>query len=139
MARKKKAGYFSNKEVLEFLKERNRLQELTERTRDEERQLWKIKENLGKAYFSISENLLRKPNFCNYDIATKTDMISDAVTNCLKAGEKYDVTYENPFAYFTQISWNAFIANIKIMKKRASIMVPITHVENMDGMDDTSE
>lgn len=139
MARKKKEGYFSNKDVLEFIRERNRLSALETPTKDEEKQLRRLKENIGKAYFRIAENLLRKPNFCNYDIATKSDMISDAITNCLKAGEKYDVTKENPFAYFTQISWNAFIANIKAMKKRASKEVPITHVENMDGAEDPME
>lgn len=139
MARKKKEGYFSNKDVLGFFIERNRLLEIENRNNEEDRLLRRLKENLGKAYFRIAENLLRKPNFCNYDIATKADMISDAVTNCLKAGEKYDTTKENPFAYFTQISWNAFIANIKTMKKRASKEVPITHVENMDGLEDSMD
>ena len=139
MAKKKKEGYFSNKEVLELIKERDLLSSMETLTREEGIRLRRIKENLGKAYFNISENLMRKPNFCNYDLATKAEMISDAVINCLKAGEKYDTTKENPFAYFTQISWNAFILNIKAMKKRAAFLVPITHVENMDGSEDNLE
>ena len=136
MAKKKKEGYFNNEEVLEFFKRRNHLKSLETRTREEDRELWKIKEKLGVLYFKISEGLLRRPNFCNYDIATKSEMISDAVFNCLKAGDNYDVKFDKPHAYFTQISWNAFILNIKNLKKRSGLILPLSHIENMEAGDD---
>lgn len=135
--RKKKAGYFNNEEMLDLFIERNRLRDIQEKTKEENIQLKKIENKIGILFFKISEGMLHRPNFCNYDSATKAEMISDAVYNCLRAGERYDVNYKNPFGYFSQISWNAFILNIKSMKKRTGIMVNISHVENLDGCDDT--
>lgn len=135
--RKKKAGYFNNEEMLDLFIERNRLREISEKSKEENLQLKKIDNKIGILFFKISEGMLHRPNFCNYDSATKAEMISDAVYNCLRAGERYDVSFKNPFGYFSQISWNAFILNIKSMKKRTGIMVNISHVENLDGCDDT--
>jgi hypothetical protein len=134
--RKKKADYFDNVEMINFIKRRDILEELSERTSEEEKELRRLKEKIGTLYFKISEGLMRRPNFCNYDAATKTDMISDAVFNCLKAGQSYDTKFTNPHAYFSQISWNAFILNIKAMKKRSTQSIPLSHVENLENYSD---
>lgn len=136
-AKKKKKGYFNNEDMLNLFIERNRLRLVENRTREEERNLFKVTEKIGVLYFKISENLLHRPNFCNYDLLTKAEMISDAVYNCLRAGENYDVKFTNPFAYFTQISWNAFIADIKAMKKRSQMLKSIDHVENMNDINES--
>jgi hypothetical protein len=54
-------------------------------------------------------------------------MVMDAVENCLKAIENYDVDaatrsgLPNAFAYFTQISWYAFLRRIQKEKKQQDI------------------
>lgn len=139
MEKKKKAkkGYFSNEEMLNLLIERNQLKEIEELTQEQELRLKRVKNQIGILFFKISERLMHRPNFCNYDSNTKAEMISDAVFNCLKASERYDVKFPNPFGYFTQISWNAFILNIKAMKKRTGVVVIVNHLENLDGLEET--
>ena len=136
MAPKKKKGYFSNEEMLNLFILKNTLKAIENKNSDEEKQLRRTEEKIAVLFFKISEGLLRRPNFCNYDTTTKENMISDAVFNCLKASERYDVNFKNPFAYFTQISFNAFRLNIKDMKKRTGLMVNINHLDNLDGCDD---
>ena len=54
-------------------------------------------------------------------------MVMDAVENCLKAIENYDIEAAtrtgkpNAFAYFTQISWYAFLRRIAKEKKQQDI------------------
>jgi hypothetical protein len=54
-------------------------------------------------------------------------MVMDAVENCLKAIENYDIKtatrtgLPNAFAYFTQISWYAFLRRIQKEKKQQDI------------------
>jgi hypothetical protein len=54
-------------------------------------------------------------------------MVMDAVENCLKAIENYNVETAtrtgnpNAFAYFTQISWYAFLRRIQREKKQQDI------------------
>lgn len=134
--RKKSANYFPNDEMLALIDSRNEFRKHEVLSKEEQRTLRKIEERIGVLYFKISEGLMRRPNFCNYDLATKADMISDAVFNCLKAGETYNTKFKNPHAYFTQISWNAFILNIKAMKKRSNFMLPLGHVENLETYND---
>ena len=54
-------------------------------------------------------------------------MVMDAVENCLKAIENYDINAStrtgkpNAFAYFTQIIWYAFLRRISKEKKQQDI------------------
>lgn len=134
--KKKKKGYFSNEDMINLFIERNALRDIQEPDEITVLKLRRVNEKIAVLYYKISDNLLHRPNFCNYDILTKSEMISDAVFNCLRAGENYDVKFTNPFAYFTQISWNAFIQDIKAMKKRSNFMKSLDHVENMNGFED---
>jgi DNA-directed RNA polymerase specialized sigma24 family protein len=52
----------------------------------------------------------------------KDEMIADAIENCVSAAHSFDPEKSNnPFAYFTQIAWNAFIRRISKEKKQAYI------------------
>lgn len=134
--KKDKAGYFDNEEMLNLLKERNSLKE-KESSKETDLLLKRVENKIGLNLFRISERMMHRPNFCNYDSTTKSEMISDAVFNCLKASDRYDVNYPNPFGYFTQITWNAFILNIKAMQKRTEKIVNINHLDNLcEGSDD---
>ena len=68
----------------------------------------------------ICNNLAKKPNFSGYTY--KQDMICDGIMDCIAAVDNFnpDET-NNPFAYFTQIAWNAFLRRIQKEKKQTYI------------------
>ena len=75
---------------------------------------------IGESILLICSNLAKKPNFSGYTY--KTDMISDAIMDCVAAVDNFDPEKtNNPFAYFTQIAWNAFIRRIQKEKKQTYI------------------
>ena len=68
-------------------------------------------------------------NFINYTF--KDDMISDGIENCLTAVEKFDpARSSNPFAYYTQIIYFAFIRRIQKEKKQTATKYKM--LENID-------
>jgi len=73
----------------------------------------------------IAEGLSHSPNFINYTY--REDMVMDAVENCIRAIMNYDpekptrTGMPNPFSYFTQISYFAFLRRIAKEKKQADI------------------
>lgn len=72
---------------------------------------------IGECFLKIATHLSYKANFINYTF--KDDMISDGIENCLTAVEKFDPTRSsNPFAYYTQIIYFAFIRRIQKEKKQ---------------------
>lgn len=79
---------------------------------------------LGDCFLKIATHLSYRPNFCNYQF--RDDMISDAVENQLTYIHNFDPDYVspktggkmNPFAYFTQICYYAFIRRIGREKKQ---------------------
>jgi len=75
---------------------------------------------IGDCLFKIATHLARKPNFSNYTF--KEDMVSDGVENCLLYIDNFDpAKSQNPFAYFTQIIYYAFLRRIQKEKKHLYI------------------
>ena len=75
---------------------------------------------IGQSILLICNNLAKKPNFSGYTY--KQDMISDGIMDCISAVDNFDPNKtNNPFAYFTQIAWNAFIRRIHKEKKQTYI------------------
>ena len=75
---------------------------------------------IGESILLICNNLAKKPNFSGYTY--KLDMISDGVMDCISAVDNFDPDKtNNPFAYFTQIAWNAFLRRIQKEKKQTYI------------------
>ena len=75
---------------------------------------------IGQSIILICNNLAKKPNFSGYTY--KGDMISDGIMDCVAAVDKFDPDRtNNPFAYFTQIAWNAFLRRIQKEKKQTYI------------------
>jgi len=80
----------------------------------------KIPEYIGECIFLISTRLATKPNFSGYSY--KDDMISDGIENCIQYIHNFDPEKsQNPFAYFTQIIWFAFLRRIQKEKKQMYI------------------
>jgi hypothetical protein len=71
---------------------------------------------IGECFMKISEGLSHKPNFINYTY--RDEMISDGIENCLMYFNNFDPEKsKNPFAYFTQIIYYAFLRRIQKEKK----------------------
>jgi hypothetical protein len=87
---------------------------------EEGKQRPQVPNYIGKAIDLICKNLAKKPNFSGYTY--KEDMIGDAMIDCISAVSNFDPNKtNNPFAYFTQIAWNAFIRRIHKEKKQTYI------------------
>jgi hypothetical protein len=80
---------------------------------------------IATCFLKIAEGLSHKSNFIRYTY--REEMVMDAVENCLKAIENYNLEAAtrtgrpNAFAYFTQISWYAFLRRIAKEKKQQEI------------------
>ena len=98
---------------------------------------------IGECILKIATHLSYKPNFINYSY--RDEMISDGIENCLQYIDNFDPTKSNnPFAYFTQIIWYAFLRRIAKEKKQSYIKgkliqdMPFEMFE-LQGQDDTGE
>ena len=67
---------------------------------------------IGECFMKISERLAQKPNFAMYPY--KEEMISDAIENCVMYAHNFNPEKSvNPFSYFTQIIYYAFLRRIE--------------------------
>ena len=84
-----------------------------------------VTDYIARCFLKISEGLSHKANFVRYTY--REEMVMDAVENCLKAIENYNLETAtrtgkpNAFAYFTQIAWYAFLRRIEKEKKQQDI------------------
>lgn len=75
---------------------------------------------IGECILKIATHLSYKPNFINYSY--RDDMILDGIENCIQYIDNFDVNKsKNPFAYFTQIIYYAFLRRIAKEKKQSYI------------------
>lgn len=75
---------------------------------------------IGECFMKIAQHLSWKPNFINYTY--RDDMISDGVENCIKYIDNFNQEKtNNPFAYFTQIIYYAFLRRIQREKTQVYI------------------
>lgn len=80
----------------------------------------RIPNYIGSCFMQICTRLSTKPNFSGYTY--REEMVSDAIENCVMVVNSFNPEKStNPFAYFTQIAWNAFIRRIAKEKKQQYI------------------
>jgi hypothetical protein len=80
----------------------------------------RIPEYVGECLFKIANRLSTKPNFINYTY--RDEMISDGIENCISYLDNFDPEKStNPFAYFTQIIYFAFLRRIQKERKHLYI------------------
>ena len=88
---------------------------------------------IGECFLKIANHLSYRPNFINYTY--RDDMISDGIENCLQYMNNFDPAKStNPFAYFTQIIYYAFIRRIQKEKKQTLVkqkLIANAGVENI--------
>ena len=75
---------------------------------------------IGECLYKIATKLSLKPNFINYTY--RDEMISDGLENCINYLHNFNPEKsDNPFAYFTQIIYYAFLRRIEKEKKHLYI------------------
>jgi len=125
--KKKSEHYVNNKEFYQALVEYNKkVQEAKEKGLPKPR----ITNYLGDCFLRIANHLAYKPNFVNYMF--KDDMICDGIENCVQYIHNFDINRTNPFAYFTQIVYYAFLRRIAKEKKQLEIKSKIIERSGYD-------
>ena len=137
--KKKTEHYVDNKK---FLAEMVKYKEMCAKAEKRGGRQPPITNYMGECFLKIANHLSYRPNFINYTY--KDDMISDGIENCLQYVSNFNPEKSNnPFAYFTQIIYYAFIRRIQKEKKQTEIKQRlimksgIQEYETIDG-DDTN-
>ena len=116
MARKKQ-HYVDNERFLEVMSD---YREKYLQAKDNDTELPIIPDYAGECFLKIAERLSHRPNFINY--AFREEMVSDGIENSVMyAGNFNPEKSKNPFAYFTQIIYFAFLRRIEKEKKQLYI------------------
>ena len=111
------------------------------KAREEGRENPRIPEYIGECILKIATRLSRKANFINYSY--REDMVLDGIENCMICINSFDpAKSSNPFSYFTQVIYFAFLRRIAKEKKQSYIKgrliqdMPIDSFELQDHDDD---
>ena len=131
----KKRNYVNNPDLLQALIDyRTNVAEAEDSGENPPR----VPDYIGSCIMLIATRLATKPNFSGYSY--KDEMISDGIENCLQyCGNFNPEKSNNPFAYFTQIIYYAFIRRIQKEKKQQEVkqkMIANYGIEQMmDSLD----
>mgnify|MGYP003148517773 CR=1 FL=1 len=126
----KNEHYVNNKEFLGHMIE---FKEQTQIARTKGKLDPRIPDVLGTIFLKIATHLSYKSNFINYGF--REDMVSDGIENCIQYIHNFDPNKSrNPFAYFTQIKYYAFLR--RIQKEKKHLYVKYKTLENSQIMDD---
>jgi len=127
----KKPNHYINN--ADFLKALTDYKELCETAHKEKKSDPPIPNYIGECFLKIADHLSRKPNFVSYSF--REEMISDGIENCLMYFKNFDPSKsKNPFAYFTQIIYYAFLR--RIMKEKKQLYVKYKATENFGILDE---
>lgn len=131
-----KTNYIDNKK---FLKEMVAYRRAVRKAKREGLDKPRIPEYVGECFMKIAENLSHKPNFLSYTF--REEMISDAIENCVMYADNFNpAKSKNPFAYFTQIVYYAFLRRIQREKKQLYVKYKSTEIhgvlDEFDQLDD---
>ena len=109
--------YVNNAEMLESIKRyKADLKEARANGQEDPR----IPEYLGECILKIATRLSHKHNFINHSY--RDDMILDGIENCIQCMNSFDPEKSsNPFSYFTQVIYFAFLRRIAKEKKQSYI------------------
>ena len=114
---KQKPHYVDNKKFLVAMTEWRLKYDKAEKAK---RKQPAVTNYIGECFLKIANHLSYRPNFINYTY--RDDMISDGIENCLQYMSNFNPNKSNnPFAYFTQIIYYAFIRRIQKEKKQQDV------------------
>lgn len=128
--KKKSEHYVNNAEFLEAMKA---YKKAVNKAKKEKQEKPPVTDYIGSCFLKIANHLSYRPNFINYTF--RDDMISDGIENCLQYLDNFNPTKSNnPFAYFTQIIYYAFVRRIQKEKKQVTIKNKLITESNYDDM-----
>lgn len=112
-ARKDRQHYVTNDELyLALIEYRKEIQHAEEN--NEPKPI--VTDYIAECLVKIANKLANMSNFSKYPF--RDEMIADAIENCLKYVDRFDPDKsKNPFAYYTQICWYAFIRRIDMEQR----------------------
>lgn len=126
----KKKHYVNNADFLQALIE---YKQKCEEAKKEGKEDPQIPNYIGECFLKIAEHLSRKPNFVSYSF--RDEMICDGIENCLMYFRNFDPDKsKNPFAYFTQIIYYAFLR--RIMREKKQLYVKYKATEQFGILDE---
>ena len=126
MSDKKPVHYVNNVDFLEAIKKYQKQCQEAEAGGDPKPQLSNY---LGECILKIATRLSHKANFINYSY--RDDMILDGIENCIQCMDSFDPDKSsNPFAYFTQITYYAFLR--RIQKEKRQQQTKYRYMRNID-------
>ena len=132
--RKRSEHYVNNKEFLAALEV---YIAQVNRAKLNDKEPPQIPRYIGECFLKIANHLSYKPNFVNYMF--KDDMICDGIENCVRYIHNFNPEKsKNPFAYFTQIIYYAFLRRISQEKKQLEIKNKILEKSNFDEVFDSN-
>ena len=135
LKQKQKPHYVDNKKFLVAMTE---YRESRIKAEEEGQKRPQVTNYIGECYLKIANHLSYRPNFINYTY--RDDMISDGIENCLQYMDNFDPEKsKNPFAYFTQIIYYAFIRRIQKEKKQMLVKQKIIQNVGVEQMMDQLE
>jgi hypothetical protein len=127
---KKKKAYVNNADFLKALVD---YKQKCKENRDAGKEDPPIPNYIGECFMKIAEGFSHKPNYINYTY--RDEMVSDAIENCLMYFENFDPEKSsNPFAYFTQIVYFAFLR--RIAKEKKQLYIKYKSTENFGIFED---
>ena len=91
-----------------------------------------LSDYIGECFMKIAERLSHKSNFSGYSY--REEMISDGIENCIMYAHNFNPEKsKNPFSYFTQIIYYAFLRRIEKEKKQSYIKFRMLEEADKDG------
>ena len=138
MAKVKTEYYVNNKEFLAAIVE---YREQVAFAKENDLPRPRLPRYIAECFLKIATHLSYKPNFVNYMF--REDMVCDGIENCLQYVDNFDPEKsKNPFTYFTQIIYYAFLRRIQKEKKQLEIRTKliercgheqVLHSDRFDG------
>jgi len=131
---RKKQHYVDNEKFLEVMTEyRNAYLDGKE---NGEVQKPMIPDYAGECFLKIADRLSHRPNFINY--AFREEMVSDGIENSVMYASNFNPEKsKNPFAYFTQITYYAFLRRIE--KEKKQLYIKYKTMDEFSSLEDSSD
>jgi hypothetical protein len=126
----KGSHYVNNEQFLKALVDYRKQVKAANKAGEEKPQ---VSNYIGECFIKIADHLSRAPNFNSYTF--RDEMISDGIENCIQYVDNFNPSKsKNPFAYFTQIIYYAFVR--RIMKEKKQLYVKYKSAEQSGILDE---
>ena len=130
---RKKQHYVDNVKFLEIM---SQYREEYFQAKDKDEITPQIPDFAGECFLKIAERLSHRPNFINY--AFREEMVSDGIENCVMYASNFNPEKsKNPFAYFTQIIYYAFLRRIE--KEKKQLYIKYKTMDEFSSLEDNAE